>query len=199
MPPTLDQGDPQTPTRDPSVPSPQTPTRDPRSWKTSSYVLFASPFFVTLAPVRHLDPTSFTTIQAQTCVRCKTEPTIELSAGLEKQSVHHPDMEISDAGLGNKKIARDSQVWCNPSRLGGARLTTKRSRAGALFNPAGSINSKPKTRFRSVFCCLVKTSGSASERANFPSSPSKEHTLVGLQEIGLRRRFQSWNMSNVDV
>ena len=34
----------------------------------------------------------------------------------------------------------------------------------ALFSSAGSINSKPKTRFRPVFCCLVKTSGGACER-----------------------------------
>ena len=34
----------------------------------------------------------------------------------------------------------------------------------ALFNSAGSRNSKPTTRFRSVFCCSGKTSGSASVR-----------------------------------
>ena len=51
----------------------------------------------------------------------------------------------------------------------------------ALCSPAGSRNSKPTIRFRSVICCSVKTSGSASERkeeANFHFSPSKEHTLV---------------------
>ena len=51
--------------------------------------LFASPFFDTLARVRRLDPRRSTTLQPQGCVRCKTEPTVELSVGLEKQISTH--------------------------------------------------------------------------------------------------------------
>ena len=71
----------------------------------------------------------------------------------------------------------------------------------ALFGSAGSTNSKPKTRFWSVCCCLVKTSGGAGEREEEGklSVFSFKRTHVGLEDIGLRRRFQSWNMNNVDV
>ena len=71
----------------------------------------------------------------------------------------------------------------------------------ALANSALSINSKLKTRFRSVFCCLVKTSGNASEREEEGklSLSSSKTTHVGRQENGVRGHFQSRNMSNVGV
>ena len=56
-----------------------------QNWQTTSHVLFASPFFDTLAPVRHLDPRSSITIRPQGCVRCKTKPIIEFSVGFEQQ------------------------------------------------------------------------------------------------------------------
>ena len=56
----------------------------------------------------------------------------------------------------------------------------------ALFNSAGTINSKPKTRFRSVFGCSGKTSGNACEREEKGklSVSSSRRTHVGLQKIG---------------
>ena len=56
-----------------------------QSWQAASYVLFASPFFHTVARVRHLDPRTYITVRAQGCVHCKTKPIIELSVRLEKQ------------------------------------------------------------------------------------------------------------------
>ena len=60
-----------------------------QSWQTTSYILFASPFFVTVAPVRHLDPRSFITIRAQGCVHCKTKPIIDFWVGFEQQISSH--------------------------------------------------------------------------------------------------------------
>ena len=56
-----------------------------QSWQATSYVVFVSPFFDTLARVRPLDPSSSATIRAQCAFNCNTEPTIEFSVGLEQQ------------------------------------------------------------------------------------------------------------------
>ena len=71
-------------------------------------------------------------------------------------------MRASDsASLGLPQSGWGAQGELCHSENVSSHLKTKRS---AAFKSAGSINSKPKTRFRSVFCCLVRTSGGAGER-----------------------------------
>ena len=114
--------------------------------------------FPTQSPVRHLDPRSSTINRAQRCVRCKIEPTIELSVGLERTN-QYTLLTWKSAMRASEKIARDPQVWSNPVGLGvrsergllRKRVFTADKEAlfsrSTLFNSASSRNSQPKDSF----------------------------------------------------
>ena len=65
----------------------------------------------------------------------------------------------------------------------------------ALFSSGSSINSKPKTRFRPLFCCLVKTSGGASEREEAGKLSLCEGTFP-IMEYEQRERLTASTVSS---
>ena len=70
-----------------------------QSWQATSYVVFVSPFFDTLARVRHLDPSSSATIRVRSIARPNQQSSSRW-AWNNKLVLSLSDMEICDAGLG---------------------------------------------------------------------------------------------------
>ena len=176
-----------------------------QNWQTTSHVLFASPFFDTLAPVSHLDPRSSKTIWAQGAFAASPNQQSSFRWASKNKSVHTPDMEICDVGLGkmdefpNLRLSAQQELFYSENAA--SHLPTNRcSRTAPCSVPQVPYQ---KTRFRSVFCCLGKSSGGVFEREEAGKLSfftfKKKKTRVGLQEIGVRGRFQSWNVSNVEV
>ena len=153
------------------------------SWQATSDVLFASPFFDTLARARHLDPRSSLTARAEKRVRCKTEPIIEFSVGFGRGNLR----------CGPRKNARVPPSLGCPSWRGvrDESFYSKRTWSRTCQRTAGQRHdqfrrfhtSKTEDSFSVRLLLLRKDTWwrfreGRRKRVNFQSSPSKAHALV---------------------